>query len=217
LARSTWVSITFFALSTVFLIVAGIISLRPEFRQTQIPAQGSTPTSSEEEHAGIVTRKGKPVTLLGNQISTGETAPDFALTANDLATVTLANSAGKVRIISVVPSLDTPVCDAQTRRFNQEAAGLGPDIAILTVSMDLPFAQRRWCAAAGITAVQTLSDYKNHTFGRSYGVRVKELGLLARSVFVVDRSGRIAYKEIVKDISTEPDYAKAISAARQAL
>jgi thiol peroxidase len=155
--------------------------------------------------------------LLGNQISTGETAPDFALTANDLATVTLANSAGKVRIISVVPSLDTPVCDAQTRRFNQEAAGLGPDIAILTVSMDLPFAQRRWCAAAGITAVQTLSDYKNHTFGRSYGVRVKELGLLARSVFVVDRSGRIAYKEIVKDISTEPDYAKAISAARQAL
>jgi len=166
---------------------------------------------------GSVTFKGNPVTLVGNEVVVGDSAPEFALAANDLSTVNLAATAGKVRIISVVPSLDTPTCDAQTRRFNQEAAALGPDVAILTVSMDLPFAQKRWCAAAGITAVQTLSDYKDHSFGVAYGVRIKELGLLARSVFVVDRAGKVTYREIVSEVTREPDYAKAIEAARKAL
>lgn len=164
-----------------------------------------------------VTFKGNPVTLVGNELFVGDSAPEFALAANDLSTVTLASSAGKVRIISVVPSLDTPTCDTQTRRFNREAAALGQDVAVLTVSMDLPFAQKRWCGAAGITAVQTLSDYKDHTFGLDYGVRIKELGLLARSVFVVDKKGKVTYREIVSEVTREPDYAKAVEAARNAL
>jgi len=169
------------------------------------------------ERTGVIVFKRNPMTLVGPEVRVGDRAPDFALAANDLSTVSLKDSAGKVRLISVVPSLDTPVCDQQTRRFNQEAGALGPNVAILTVSMDLPFAQKRWCGAAGVERVQTLSDYKTHEFGKAYGVRIKELGLLARSVFVVDKHDRVTYVEIVREVADHPNYEKAIAAAKKAL
>ncbi|MBF0480802.1 MAG: thiol peroxidase [Desulfovibrionaceae bacterium] len=167
-----------------------------------------------KERTGIVTIHGNPLTLLGPELKPGDKAPDFTLADNDLKPKTLADFAGKVLIISSVPSLDTPTCDLETRRFNKEAAGLGPDIKILTVSMDLPFAQKRWCGAAGVEAVATLSDYVSAGFGQAYGVLIKELHLLARAVFVVDRTGAIKYVEIVKEVATEPDYDAALKAAR---
>ena len=135
-----------------------------------------------QERPGAVTFKGNPLTLIGPELKAGQRAPEYQLTANDLSTATLATSKGKTRLISVVPSLDTPVCDQQTKRFNQEAAKLPSDITILTVSMDLPFAQKRWCGAAGIDKVQVLSDHKDASFGRAYGTLIKELRLLARSI-----------------------------------
>jgi thiol peroxidase len=167
-----------------------------------------------KERTGIVTIHGNPLTLLGPELKPGDTAPDFTLADNDLKPKTLADFAGKTLIISAVPSLDTPTCDMETRRFNKEAASLGADIKILTVSMDLPFAQKRWCGAAGVDAVVTLSDYMTAGFGEAYGVLIKELHLLARAVFVVDKTGTIKYLEIVKEVATEPHYDAALSAAR---
>jgi thiol peroxidase len=167
-----------------------------------------------KERTGIVTIHGNPLTLLGPELKPGDKAPDFTLTDNELGPKTLADFAGRVLILSAVPSLDTPTCDLETRRFNTEAAGLGADIKILTVSMDLPFAQKRWCGAAGAEAVVTLSDYKTAGFGEAYGVLIKELHLLARAVFVVDRAGVIKHVEIVKELASEPDYAAILSAAR---
>src|SRR3989338_5519285 len=141
--------------------------------------------SPTKERTGVVTFKGNPLTLVWPEIKTGQKAPDFQVLAQDLSPVTLASSRGKTRLISVVPSLDTPVCDAQTRRFNQEAAKL-PNVAILTISADLPFAQKRWCGAAGIDKVQVLSDHKEASFATEYGVLIKELRLLSRSIFVID-------------------------------
>ena len=135
------------------------------------------------ERNGIITFKGKPMTLLGPELKVGDKAPDFAVVDNRLATVSLAGSAGKIRIISAVPSLDTPVCDTETRRFNQEAATLPANVTVLTVSLDLPFAQKRWCGAAGIDRVVTLSDYRERSFGLAYGVLIKELMLLSRAYF----------------------------------
>ena len=135
-----------------------------------------------------VTLKGNPVTLAGPVPKVGAPAPDFRLFDNGLAPKTLADYAGKVKIVSVVPSLDTPVCDIQTRKFNTEAAALGADVVILTVSVDLPMAQKRWCGAAGVDKVVTLSDYYDHSFGKSWGVRIVEKGLLARAVFVLART-----------------------------
>ena len=167
-----------------------------------------------QERKGAVTFKSNPLTLIGPELKTGQPAPDFQLTANDLSTATLATFAGKTRLISVVPSLDTPVCDQQTRRFNQEAAKLPADIAVLTVSMDLPFAQKRWCGAAGVDKVATLSDYKDHSFGPAYGVRIKELGLLARAIFIVDPSNTIRYVEYVKEVTAHPNYDAALDALK---
>jgi len=167
------------------------------------------------ERTGVVTFKGNPLTLLGKEIKVGGNAPDFAALANDLSPVKLSSLRGKVVVISSVPSLDTPVCDLQTRRFNQEAAGLGKDVVILTLSMDLPFAQKRWCGAAGVTAVQTLSDHREAAFGKAYGVLIKELRLLARAVFVVDRDGKVQYVQVVKELPTEPDYEAALAAVRK--
>lgn len=147
------------------------------------------------EHADVITFKGGPLTLLGDAPAVGSAAPDFTLAANDLSAKTLADYAGKTIILSVVPSLDTPVCDTQTRKFNEEAAALGDNVVILTVSVDLPMAQARWCGAAGVEAVETLSDYKDHTFGNAYGVRIKELGLLTRAVFVIDGSGQVTFAQ----------------------
>lgn len=161
-----------------------------------------------------VTMKGKPVTLLGGDVSVGQAAPDCTLVANDLSEFRFSSLKGKKVVISVVPSLDTPVCDAQTRKFNQEAAGLGSDVVVLTVSMDLPFAQKRWCGAAGTTRVQTLSDHRDGAFGKAYGLLISGLRLLARAVFVVDGKGIVRYKQIVEEITAEPDYEKALQAVR---
>ena len=166
------------------------------------------------ERNGIITFQGTPLTLVGAEVKVGDTAPGFTLTANDLAPATLADYAGKVLIVAAVPSLDTPVCDMETRRFNTEAAALGVDVTILTVSMDLPFAQARWCGAAGVEAVQTLSDHKDASFGEGWGTLIKELRLLTRAVFVVGKDGKVAYVQYVAEITGEPDYAAALAAAK---
>lgn len=161
-----------------------------------------------------ITFKNNPVTLLGNEVKVGDVAPDFTVLANDLSPVTLADSQGKVRLFSVVPSLDTGVCDAQTRKFNEAAAELGDDVVIYTVSVDLPFAQKRWCGAAGIDAVQTVSDHRDLSFGKAYGVAIEELRLLARAVFVVDKEGTVTYTEYVPEATNHPNYEAAIEAVK---
>jgi thiol peroxidase len=165
-----------------------------------------------EERTGIITMKGNPLTLLGKELKAGDPAPEFEVLANDLSPVKFSSYRGKICVISAVPSLDTPVCDMQTRRFNQEAAKLSSDVVILTISMDLPFAQTRWCGAAGVDKVVTLSDYRDASFGAAYGVLIKELRLLARAVFVADREGTLQHVEIVKEIANEPDYDAVIAA-----
>ncbi|AGK55202.1 thiol peroxidase [Bacillus sp. 1NLA3E] len=162
-----------------------------------------------------ITFKGNPVTLLGNEVKVGEKAPNFSVLANDLSPVTLNDSKGSVRLISVVPSLDTGVCDAQTRRFNQEAAKLD-NVKILTVSVDLPFAQKRWCGAAGIENVQTVSDHRDLSFGEAFGVAIQELRLLARAVFVIDSNDVVTYAEYVSEATNHPNYEAAVEAAKQA-
>lgn len=166
------------------------------------------------ERPGAVTFQGNPLTLLGKEVKAGEKAPEFEVLDNGLAPVRLAKYQGKVVIISAVPSLDTPVCDLETRRFNEEAAKLGEDVVVLTISMDLPFAQARWCGAAGVKHVTTLSDHKEASFGLAYGVLIKELRLLSRAVVVVDRKGVIRYVEMVKEITHEPDYDAALKAVK---
>ncbi len=166
------------------------------------------------EREGLTAVEGNPLTLIGSEIKVGDKAPDAELVGNDMKPARLSEYEDKVRILSSVPSLDTPVCDMEVRRFNKEAADLG-DVAILTVSMDLPFAQKRWCGAAGVELVRTLSDHRAADFGEKYGVLIKELRLLARAVFVVDREGVVRYIEIVDDLTHEPDYDAALSAARK--
>ena len=168
-----------------------------------------------EERKGLVTMKGKPITLVGQAVKVGQKSPDFEVTANDLSPVKFSSFAGKVCIIASVPSLDTAVCDIETRKFNEKAAGLGSDVVVLTISMDLPFAQKRWCGAAGIKNVQTLSDYRDASFGNAYGVLIKDLRLLARAVFVVDKKGVVRYLQIVPEIATEPDYDAVLKAAKE--
>ena len=167
------------------------------------------------ERPGAVTFQGNPLTLLGQEINVGDKAPEFEALDNGLSPVKLSAFQGKVVIISAVPSLDTPVCDLETRRFNTEAAKLGKEVVILTISMDLPFAQKRWCGAAGVTHVTTLSDHKEAAFGLAYGVLIKELRLLSRAVFVVDRKGVVRYVELVREITHEPDYDAALTAAKE--
>ncbi|WP_336881693.1 thiol peroxidase [Priestia koreensis] len=162
-----------------------------------------------------VTFKGNPVTLLGNQVKVGDTAPNFTVLANDLSEVTLDDTKGSVRLISVVPSIDTGVCDAQTRRFNEEAAKLD-NVKVLTVSVDLPFAQKRWCGANGIENVQTVSDHRDLSFGEAYGVAIQELRLLARSVFVVDSNDKVTYVEYLDEVTNHPNYDAAIEAVKVA-
>ena len=161
-----------------------------------------------------VTFINKPVTLIGNEVKVGDNAPDFKVLANDLSEVTLKDSEGKIRLFSVVPSLDTGVCDQQTRKFNEVASELGDNVIIYTVSMDLPFAQKRWCGAAGIKNVVTVSDHRDVSFGDAYGVHMKELRLLARSIFVVDEAGKVAYVEYVSEGTNHPNYEAAIEAVK---
>ncbi len=168
-----------------------------------------------KERTGVVTAGGKPLTLLGDELKVGDKAPHFTAVDVDMQPFDLSDLKGKVVIISAVTSLDTATCDVETRRFNTEAAKLGQDIAILTISMDLPFAQKRWCGAAGVDQVKVVSDYKTAEFGEKYGVLIKELHLLARTLFVVDRDGTIAYVQRVAENSNEPDYESALAAARK--
>lgn len=170
-----------------------------------------------QERTGVFTAGGNPLTLIGPEIRLGDTAPDFTVLDGDLKPATLSQFAGKVVLLSVVTSLDTGICDVQTRRFNEEAAGLGGDVAILTVSVDLPFAQKRWCGGAGIDSVHVFSDYRDHEVGRKYGVLIKELKLLARSIFVIGKDGIVRYARINSENAQEPDYDDALAAAREAL
>jgi thioredoxin-dependent peroxiredoxin len=166
------------------------------------------------ERAQAITLHGNPLTLVGKEIAMGSPGPDATLVDNELNAVKLSDYRGKVVVISSVPSLDTPVCDMQTRRFNSEAANLGDDVSILTVSMDLPFAQSRWCGAAGVEQVTTLSDHRDAAFGQAYGLLIKELRLLGRAVMVLDREGVVRYYQLVKEVSEEPDYDAALEAVK---
>lgn len=168
-----------------------------------------------KERKGIVTMKGNPVTLVGGEVKVGDTAPDFVAIDNDLNPVSFSSYRGKICIVSSVPSLDTPVCDLETKVFNEEAARLDPNIVILTISMDLPFAQKRWCVAAGVERVQTLSDHRDASFGMSFGVLIKEFRLLARAVFLVDAQGVVQYIQVVNEIVNEPDYGDIWSALKK--
>jgi len=159
--------------------------------------------------------KGTPLTLTGKRPGVGDKAPDFQVLDNGLAPVRLSSFAGKVVLISSVPSLDTPVCDTQTRKFNEQAASLSGDVIVLTISMDLPFAQARWCGAAGIDRVKTLSDHRDASFGRAFGLVIEELRLLARAVYVVDRRGVVRYGQLVREIAEEPDYEAALAAVKE--
>lgn len=170
-----------------------------------------------QERSGIITFKGNPMTLVGSALNVGDKAPAFTAVDTGLAPVSLADFSGKIKIISAVPSLDTPVCDTETRRFNQEAAALPDNVVLLTVSMDLPFAQKRWCGAAGIDRVKTLSDYRDRAFGLAYGVLIKELMLLSRVIFVIDSTDTIRYIQIVPEVTSEPDYAAVLAAAKALL
>src|SRR4030065_34725 len=169
------------------------------------------------ERKGIVTVKGNPVTLIGSEIKAGDKAPDFTLVDGDLKEVGLKDFAGKIKIISVSASLDTPVCDMQARRFNQEAATLPADVGILNITMDLPFAISRFCTTAGIDKVHAYSDHRDASFGNAYGVLIKELRLLARSIFIIDKNEVIRYIEIVPELTTHPDYDKPLGALKKLL
>lgn len=169
------------------------------------------------ERKGAVTFKGTPMTLLGPELKTGATAPDFTAIDKGMTPVRLADFGNKAKLISVTPSLDTPVCDAQARRFNEEAAKLPPGIVVMNISMDLPFAINRFCTTAGIARIKTLSDYRKSEFGMSYGVMIKELRLLARSIFLLDADNTVIYAEVVREITENVDFDRALDAARKLL
>jgi thiol peroxidase len=168
-----------------------------------------------KERSGIITKSGNPVTLVGNEIRIGDIAPDFTVLDNSGNEVKYSSFKGNTIIISSVLSLDTGLCDLQTKRFNKEAENIGSDIKIITISMDLPYAQKRWCGAEGVTNVQTLSDHRDASFGIAYGVLIKELRLLARAVFVIDKEGIINYVQIVDDTSHHPDYDAVLEAVHK--
>ena len=191
--------------SVLWLMAAGCQRVGPE--------SGAGPAPEKlQERSGVVTVRGKPLTLVGPDLAVGQKAPDFVAVDIDQAEVRFSSFRGKTVVLSSVPSLDTAVCDRETRRFNELAGKMGDDVVVLTVSMDLPFAQKRWCGNAGIDRVKTLSDYRDASFGRAYGVLIKETRLLARTVFVVDPEGVIRYRQIVDDLSHEPDYDAVLAA-----
>ncbi len=168
---------------------------------------------SEQERKNV-TFKGNPITLVGPELKVGDKAPDFKTVGKGLAEVTLADTKGKTRLISVTPSLDTPVCEVQAKRFNEEASKLPANVAVINVSMDLPFAQSRFCGANHADKITTLSDHRDASFGKNYGVLIKELRLLTRAVFIVGADDKIQYVEYVKEVTTPPDYDKALNALK---
>ena len=167
------------------------------------------------ERTGVITMKGQPLTLVGPELQVGAPAPDFEVAANDLTPFQFSSLKGQVCLIASVPSLDTPVCDLETRRFNDDAANLSQDIQLMTISMDLPFAQKRWCGAAGVERLTTYSDHRLASFGLAYGVLIKELRLLARAVFVVDQGGIVQYAELVPELTNQPDYEAVLQAVKR--
>lgn len=167
-----------------------------------------------QERTGVATFKGNPITLIGPELKAGDQAPDFVLNKSLLETASLKDFSGHIKLVSVVPSIDTGVCDAQTRRFNEAAATLGDNVTVLTVSVDTPFAQARWCGAAGVDKVVMLSDYKAHSFGEAYGVYIKEFGLDMRAIFVIDANDNIQYVEYLAEMTEHPNYEQAIEAAK---
>jgi len=173
------------------------------------------------ERSGVITFKGNPMTLVGPELKVGQTAPDFSLIANDLSVVTLKDAlAGNTRaaLLIVVPSIDTSVCSLETAKFNHQVADLPKDkLATYTISVDLPFAQKRWAAAESVENLHLISDYKTHEFGHEYGVWIKELGLLARSIFLIDKSGTLQAVSIVSEVAQEPDYEQVLTDARKAI
>jgi thiol peroxidase len=165
-----------------------------------------------------VTFKGNPITLLGNEVKVGQAAPDFKVQKIDLTEYTLSGSSGKTRIVASVPSLDTPVCDLETKRFNQEAAKL-PNVEIVCVSMDLPFAQKRWCGASSVDKVITASDHREASFARNYGVLISGGPLdrlTARAVFVIGPDNKVRHVEYVKEVTEHPNYEVILAAAKHA-
>ena len=169
-----------------------------------------------QERKGAVLWKGTPTDLAGPELKVGDKAPvDFGLTANDFSQVKGSDLAGKTRIVIAVPSLDTPVCDMESRKFNESASKI-PGVEMYVVSLDLPFAQKRWCGAAGVDKLATLSDFKDRSFGPAYGVYAPSKGLLARAVFVIGKDDKVRYVEYVKEVGSEPDYQAALEAAKSA-
>jgi thiol peroxidase len=170
------------------------------------------------ERKGLLQVGGKDATIIGADIEVGQQAPHFTAHTNDWETIDVLDAtAGKVRVIAAVPSLETGVCDRETRRFNEEAAALGEDVVIVTISVDLPYTQKRWCGAAGIDRVMVVSDHYDVNFGEKYGCLVKERRTLRRAVFVVDRDGKVTYADYMPELGMEPNYAEVLEAAKQAL
>ena len=167
------------------------------------------------ERSGLVTFAGNPLVLIGEAVKVGDKAPDFTVVDKELKEVKLSDFAGKVKIVSVTPSLDTPVCDLQARKFNEEAQKLPDSVVVLNVSMDLPFAIARYCADAGLDRVKAFSDHRDASFGTSYGVLIKGLRLLARSIFVIDKENTIRYQQIVPEVTSQPDYDRALAEAKK--
>ena len=168
-----------------------------------------------EKRTGVVTFAGNPIALLGKEVKVGDKAPAFTLLDNGLGEKTLADYAGKVKVISVVPSLDTGVCDAQTRWFNQNVSKLGDNVVVLTVSVDLPFAQKRWCGAAGIDQVETLSDHRDLSFGENYGFILEGLRLLSRGIVVIDKDDVVRYVEYVPEVTSAVNFDAAEAATKE--
>ncbi len=166
------------------------------------------------ERTGLVTLKGNPVTLEGEGVKVGQAAPDFTAVAADMSEQSLGQYRGKPIVLCSVPSLDTPVCDAEGQRFNKEAASLGGDAVVLVVSMDAPPAIKRWCGSTGADRIVPLSDFKHWSFAKNWGLRIKEIGLLARAVYVIDRGGKVTYEQLVPEVAQEPDYDAVLSALK---
>ncbi len=210
-------------MSQIFLLVVGaaallVLGCEKSDTSSSNPSKPEKQESKDSilpERKNAITLKGKPLTLLGKELKAGDKAPDAVVVGNDLSEKKLSEYGGRIRLLASVPSLDTPVCSTETRRFNEEATKLGDQVVVLTISMDLPFAQQRWCGAEGIKRVVTLSDYRYREFGRNYGVLIKELGLLARAVFVVDAQDVIRYVEIVKETTKEPNYEAALAVVKK--
>jgi thioredoxin-dependent peroxiredoxin len=195
---------------------------RPLFSRTASSEAASSFNTAQRrrtmtERTGAVTFQGKPLTLIGPALKAGSEAPHFVLTANDLSDLRGDAYHGKVLVICSVPSLDTPVCAVETRTFNKRATDLAKEVIVLTVSMDLPFAQKRFCGAEGIERVVTASDYKHRSFGPAFGVQIKELGLLSRAVFVLNRKGSVVHAQYVSEITQEPNYDAALAAVKTAM